>query len=60
MDGGGMLRQRMQAGTGEGVSKELCLRYSELALAQANCQAMGATQLQDDIGDAKHDKLSQD
>ena len=44
---GGMLRQSMQAGTGEAVSKELGLRYGELALAHANRQAMGVTQLQE-------------
>ena len=37
----------MQGGTGESVSKELGLRHGKLALAQANCQAMGTTQLQD-------------
>ena len=42
-----MLWQRMQAGTGEVVAKELGLRHGKLALAQANCQAMGAAQLQD-------------
>ena len=47
MDGGGVLGQRMKPGTGESVSKELCLRHGEFALAQANCQAMGAAKLQD-------------
>ena len=47
LDGRGVHGQRMQAGTGEFVSKELGLRHGKLALAQANCQAMGATQLQD-------------
>ena len=42
-----MLGQGMKAGTGESVSKELGLRHSKLALAQANCQAMGVAQLQD-------------
>ena len=46
-DGGGVLGQRMEAGTGETVSKELCLRHGQLALAHADCQAMGAAQLQD-------------
>ena len=46
LDGGGMLRQRMQAGTGEGVSQELGLKHGKLALAQANCQVVDATQLQ--------------
>ena len=45
--GGGVFGQRMQAGTGESVSKELGLRHGKLALAQANRQAMGAAQLQD-------------
>ena len=45
-DGGGVLRQKMQAGTGEAVSKELGLRHGKLAVAQGNCQAMGAAQLQ--------------
>ena len=47
MDGGGVLGQRMKAGTGESVSKELGLRQCKLTLAQANSQAMGAAQLQD-------------
>ena len=47
MDGRGVLGQRMQASTGESVSKELGLRHSKLALAQANGQAMGMAQLQD-------------
>ena len=47
LNGGGVLWQRMQAGTGEVVAKELGLRHGKLALAQANCQAMGAAQLQD-------------
>ena len=46
-DGGGVLWQRVKADTGESVSKELSLRHSKLALAQANRQAMGAAQLQD-------------
>ena len=46
-DGRGVLGQRMKAGTGESVSKELCLRHGKLALAQANRQAMGVAQLQD-------------
>ena len=45
-DGGGVLGQRMQAGAGEAMAKELGLRQGKLALAQANHQAMGATQLQ--------------
>ena len=45
LDGGGVLGQRMQADTGEFVSKELGLRHGKLALAQANRQAMGAAQL---------------
>ena len=45
LDGGGVLGQRMQAGTGESVSKELSLRQGKLALAQANRQAMGAEML---------------
>ena len=47
LDGGGVLGQMMQAGTGESVSKELGLRHGKLTLAQVNCQAMGAAQLQD-------------
>ena len=47
MDGGGVLWQRVKALTGESVSKELGLRHGKLALVQANCQAMGAAQLQD-------------
>ena len=46
MDHGGVLRQRMQVGTGEVVAKELSLRHCKLALAQPNREAMGATQLQ--------------
>ena len=42
-DGGGVLGQRMQASTGESVSKELSLRHGKLTLAQA----IGAAQLQD-------------
>ena len=47
MNGGGVLGQRMQARTGEAVAKELGLRHGKLALAKANCQAMGVAQLQD-------------
>ena len=47
LDGGGVLRYRMQAGTEEAVAKKLGLRHGKLALAQANRQAMGGTQLQD-------------
>ena len=47
LDGGGVLGQRMQASTGEFVSKELGFRHGELALAQVNFQAMGVAQLQD-------------
>ena len=47
LDGGGVLGQRMQAGTGEAVAKELSLRHGKLTLAQANHQAMGLAQLQD-------------
>ena len=42
-----MLRKRVQAGTGEAVSKELGFWDGKLTLAQANRQAMGAAQLQD-------------
>ena len=42
-----MLGQRVQAGTGETVSKELCFMYGELTLAQAYRQAVGVAQLQD-------------
>ena len=45
MDGGGVLGQRMQARTGEGVAKKLGLRHSKLALAQANCQAMDVSEM---------------
>ena len=47
LDGRGVLGQRVKAGTGESVSKELGLRQGKLALAQANHQAMGTAQLQD-------------
>ena len=46
-DGGGVLGQRVKASTGESVFKKLSLRHGVLALAQANCPAMGAAQLQD-------------
>ena len=46
-DGGGVLGQRMQASTGESMSEELGLRHGKLTLAQANCQSIGAAQLQD-------------
>ena len=47
LDGGSVLGQGIQAGTGEAVPKELSLRHCKLTLAKANCQAMGAAQLQD-------------
>ena len=47
MDGRGVLGQRMKAGTGESVSKELSLRHGKLTFAQGNRQAMGGAQLQD-------------
>ena len=46
-DGGGVLGQGMKARTGELVWQELGLRQGELALAQANRQAIGVAQLQD-------------
>ena len=42
----GMLGERTQTGTGEMVSKELSLRYSELTFAQANRQAISLAQVQ--------------
>ena len=45
-NGRGMLRERMEAGTGEVRAQELGLGDGKLTLAQANHQAMG-TALQD-------------
>ena len=47
MNGGGILLERIEAGTGEALAQELGLGDGELTLAQANCQAMGSAQLQD-------------
>ena len=46
-NGGGMLGKRMEAGTGEAMTKELSLQDSKFTFAQANRQAVGTTQLQD-------------
>ena len=47
LNGRVVLGQRMQAGTGEVVAKELGLRHGELTLVQANRQALDEAQLQD-------------
>ena len=46
-NGGGVLLERMEAGTGEAMAKELCPGNGKLTLAQANCQAMDTAQLQE-------------
>ena len=51
LDGGGVLGQRMKAGTGESVSKELSLRHSKLTLALGRCTAPGCH------GDAGHERI---
>ena len=47
LDGGGVLRKRMEARTGDMMAQELGLQDGKLTLAQAYHQAMGAAQLQD-------------
>ena len=47
INGGGVLGKRVQAGTGESVSKKFGFRYGKLTLAQAYRKAMSAAQLQD-------------
>ena len=41
-----MLGKRMEARTGEAMTKELSLPNSKFTLAQANCEAMNPAQLQ--------------
>ena len=47
MNGGGVLGERMETGAGETTTQELSFGDGKLTLAQADCQAMGAAQLQD-------------
>ena len=46
-DGGGMLGERTEPGTGEKMAQELGLGDGKLKFSQANHQAMGRSQLQD-------------
>ena len=45
-NGGGVLLERMEAGTGEGMAQELGLPNRKLTFAQVNRQAMNTAQLQ--------------
>ena len=47
MNWGGVLGKRMEAGTGEAMTKELGLQKSKLTLAQANCETVDMAQFQD-------------
>ena len=47
MNGKGVLRERMEAETGEAMTQKCSLGYGKLTFAQANYQAMGMAQLQD-------------
>ena len=47
MNGGGVLWERVEAGTGEAMTQELDLRDSKLTFALANHQAMSTAQLQE-------------
>ena len=47
LKGGGVFWERVETGTGEGMTQELSLGDGELTLAQANPQAMDTAQLQD-------------
>ena len=59
-DGIGVLRQRVQAGTGEAVAKELGLRHGKLAPSLDQLSGHGRSTAPVRLGDAEHEKLGQD
>ena len=46
-NGGGVLLERLETGTCEGLAQELVLRDNKLTFSQADCQVMDTAQLQD-------------